>query len=144
MPDRVGYRRLVAVSLIVLSALMLIPSHYVSPVRASGSQPWSFRDDFNYTSISQLEAGGWSVNPNPNVPTSYYGFRTSILTLYANGPDNAAFVIRSDVPANVSNWSVSMRGEATGGSYDSVQLIVPTSRLLYSWTANGVSNTFTL
>src|SRR5437588_11428914 len=79
MPDRVGHRRLVAVCLIVLSALILIPSHYVSPVRASGSQPLSFCDVSDYKSISQLSVGELSIKPICNHPTSYYEFCTLLL-----------------------------------------------------------------
>jgi len=138
----------VSLFLIVLSILVAIPSLNISPVSASGSQSWSFRDDFNYTSISQLQTAGWTVNPNPNIPLSYYGLSNSTMILKApNGPDNAASISRSDIPANVSNWSVSIRVESTlnlRGNFGTMELPVPTVGHLYEWTAHGYYSNFQL
>jgi len=133
-------RTVVPLFMVVLSALVAIPILRISPAVALTSQSWTFRDDFNYTSIGQLQTAGWNINPNPNIPPSYYGFRNSTLTLYSNGADNSASVSRSDIPSNVSDWSVAVRVEALGGMYHSIQDIVPTVGHTYRWTANGYQN----
>lgn len=139
-PDWVSYRKLVGVSLIVLSALILIPSHYVSPVRASSAQPWSFRDDFNYTNMSQLEAAGWMNNSQT---ANYYAVGSSQLTLRSTATLPGAVYWKS-MPSNVSNWSVSVRGEWVGNSYGSIEDDVRTAGHVYTWIADGSQNKFIL
>src|SRR6266702_2259746 len=45
--------------LIILAALVAIPNLSIPPAKASSSSPRTFRDDFNYASIGQLQAAGW-------------------------------------------------------------------------------------
>ncbi len=45
--------------------------------------PWSFRDEFNYTSITQLEAAGWGIESI--APLSYYSVGNSTLRLLNDG-----------------------------------------------------------
>src|SRR2546422_8184122 len=63
-------RTILPLFLIVLAALVAIPNLNIPPAKASGSPPWSFLDDFNYTSISQLQAAGWTTESI--APASYY------------------------------------------------------------------------
>jgi hypothetical protein len=131
---------LLPVLILCLTIASILPIFFFGITKASVSPAYSFRDDFTYSSISQLQAAGWTLNPNPNIPSSYYGLSNSTLTLYSNGADNSASVSRSDIPANVSDWSVSVRGEALGDMYHSIQDIVPTVGHTYRWTANGYQN----
>src|ERR1700758_855465 len=75
-------------------------------------QPWSFRDDFNYTSISQLQAAGWGIESI--APLSYYRVGNSTLTLLNDGTVGAG--AGHSVPGNSSNWSVSARVDWIGKS----------------------------
>src|SRR5207244_11723470 len=77
------------------------------------SSPWSFRDDFNYTSISQLQAAGWTTESI--APASYYSIGNSTLTLLNDGHVGAGAGY-SNIPANVSDWSASTRVEWIGDS----------------------------
>src|SRR5689334_24809961 len=94
--------------MIILAGLVTIPNLNISPARASTPSPWSFRDDFNYTSISQLQAAGWTTESI--APASYYSIGNSILTLLNDGHVGAGAGY-SNVPSNVSDWSVSTRVE---------------------------------
>src|SRR5437667_1438254 len=94
--------------LIVLAALVTIPNLNIPAAKASGSPPWSFIDDFNYTSISQLQAAGWTTESI--APASYYSVGNSTLTLLNDGTVGAGAGY-SNIPNNVSDWSVSTRVE---------------------------------
>lgn len=102
-------------------------------------QPWSFRDDFNYTTISQLEAAGWGIE---NIaPLSYYAVGNSTLMLLNDGTVGAG--AGHTVPPNTPNWSVSTRVEWIGthgnvsGLVGSLQIAVQTQGHSYDWMADG-------
>ena len=126
--------------LILLSALVAIPDLKIPQAHASTTSPWSFRDDFNYTSISQLQAAGWTTESI--APAAYYGIGNSILTLLNDGTVGAGAGY-SKVPANVSDWSVSTRVEWIGTSggvsspVGSLQVAVGTVGHSYDWMADG-------
>ena len=109
-------------------------------------QPWSFRDDFNYTSISQLQAAGWGIESI--APASYYRIGNSTLTLLNDGTVGAG--AGHYVPANSSNWSVSARVDWIGSSGNvsgyvgSLQVAVGTVGHSYDWMADGYYNRFGL
>src|SRR5215472_5430310 len=106
-------RTILPLFFIVLASLFVIPSLHIPSARGSTPQAWSFRDDFNYTSISQLQAAGWTTESI--TPTSYYSIGNSILTLLNDGHVGAGAGY-SNVPANVSDWSVSTRVDWIGSS----------------------------
>lgn len=132
--------------LIVLAALVAIPNLNITPTaKASGSPSWSFRDDFNYTSISQLQAAGWTTESI--APASYYSVSNSTLTLLNDGHVGAGAGY-SNVPANVSDWSVSTRAEWIGSSGNvsgyvgSLQVVAGTVKHQYDWMADGYYGKF--
>src|SRR2546427_152613 len=131
--------------LIVLAALVAIPNLNIPPAKASGSPPWSFRDDFNYTSISQLQAAGWTTESI--APASYYSVGNSTLTLLNDGPGGGGAGY-SNIPANVSDWSVSARVEWIGtsgpvsGYVGSLQVAVGTVGHFFDWMADGYYGKF--
>ena len=102
-------------------------------------QPWSFRDDFNYTSISLLQAAGWGTESI--APASYYRIGNSTLTLLNDGTVGAG--AGHYVPPNSPNWSVSARVDWIGssgnvsGSVGSLQVAVLTTGHSYDWMADG-------
>jgi hypothetical protein len=109
-------------------------------------QQWSFRDDFNYTSISQLQAAGWGIESI--APLSYYRIDNSTLTLLNDGTVGAG--AGHSVPGNNSNWSVSARVDWIGSSGNvsgyvgSLQVAVGTVGHSYDWMADGYYNRFGL
>ena len=125
---------IVAVFLILLSALTALPSLNTFLARAQTSDPWSFRDDFNYSSIDQLQAAGWTTGGG--APPSYFNVSNGILTLLNDGAVGAA-VEWNHAPAGVTNWSVSLRGEWVGNWVGSIGLIVYTVGHTYSFLADG-------
>lgn len=133
-------RIVLPVILIVLAALVAIPDLSIPPAKASGPSPWSFRDDFNYSSISQLQAAGWTTESI--APASYYSVGNSTLTLLNDGHAGAGAGY-SNVPANISDWSVSTRVDWIGssgnvsGSVGSLQVAVGTKGHSYDWMADG-------
>ncbi len=137
--------RLLPVLLIILAALVAIPNLSIPPAKASSSSPWTFREDFNYTSISQVQAAGWTTESI--APASYYSVGNSILTLLNDGTVGAGAGY-SNVPANVSDWSVSTRVEWIGSSGNvsgyvgSLQVAVGTVAHQYDWMADGYYGKF--
>src|SRR6266704_3164831 len=131
--------------LIVLAALVTIPNLNIPAAMASGSPPWSFIDDFNYTSISQLQAAGWTTESI--APASYYSVGNSTLTLLNDGTVGAGAGY-SNIPNNVSDWSVSTRVEWIGtsgtvsGYVGSLQVAVGTVGHSYDWMADGYYGRF--
>ena len=131
--------------MIILAALVAIPNLSIPPAKASSSSPWTFREDFNYTSISQVQAAGWTTESI--APASYYSVGNSILTLLNDGTVGAGAGY-SNVPANVSDWSVSTRVEWIGSSGNvsgyvgSLQVAVGTVAHQYDWMADGYYGKF--
>src|SRR5438552_4197916 len=138
-------RTILPLFLIVLAALVAIPNLNIPPAKASGSPPWSFIDDFNYTSISQLQAAGWTTESI--APASYYSVGNSTLTLLNDGTVGAGAGY-SNIPNNVSDWSVSTRVEWIGtsgtvsGYVGSLQVAVGTVGNYYEWIADGYYGRF--
>src|SRR5947199_6915561 len=124
----------VAVFLILLSTLTALPSLNTILARAQTSDPWSFRDDFNYNSIDQLQAAGWTTGGG--APPSYFNVSNGILTLLDDGYVGAA-VDWNHAPAGVTTWSVSLRGAWVGNWLGSIGLIVYTIRHTYSFLPAG-------
>lgn len=119
----------------------------IHPARASTSSPWGFRDDFNYATISQLQAAGWTTESI--APASYYSIANSTLTELNDGQVGAGAGY-SNIPANVSDWSVSTRIEWIGASgsvsgyVGSLQVAVGTAGHTYVWMADGYYNRFAI
>ncbi len=124
----------VAVFLILLSTLTAVPSLNTILARAQSSDSWSFRDDFNYSSIDQLQAAGWTTGGG--APPSYFNGSNGILTLLDDGYVGAA-VEWNHAPAGVTNWSVSLRGRWIGNPVGSIALGVRTAGHSYSFLADG-------
>jgi len=143
--ERILKLTLLPILLIILAALVAIPNLSIPPAKASSSSPWTFRDDFNYASISQLQAAGWTTESI--APASYYSVGNSILTLLNDGHVGAGAGY-DNVPANVSEWSVSTRVEWIGTSggvsspVGSLQVAVGTVGHSYDWMADGYYGKF--
>ena len=137
--------KLPPILLIILAALVAIPNLSIPPAKATGSSPWTFRDDFNYGSISQLQAAGWTTESI--APAPYYTVGNSILTLLNDGHVGAGAGY-SNIPANVSDWSASTRVEWIGSSGNvsgyvgSLQVAVGTVGHSYDWMADGYYGKF--
>ena len=137
--------KLPPILLIILAALVAIPNLSIPPAKATGSSPWTFRDDFNYGSISQLQAAGWTTESI--APAPYYTVGNSILTLLNDGHVGAGAGY-SNIPANVSDWSASTRVEWIGrsgnvsGYVGSLQVAVGTVGHSYDWMADGYYGKF--
>src|SRR5436309_9198913 len=125
---------IVAVFLILLSTLTAVPNLNTILATAQTSDPWSFRDDFNYSSIDQLQAAGWSTGGG--APPSYFNVSNGILTLLNDGYAGAA-VEWNHAPAGITNWSVSLRGERVGNWVGSIGLTVRTTGHTYLFLADG-------
>src|SRR5215471_3804896 len=138
--DATMKQTLLPLFLIALASLIVVPSLRIPTASGSTPQPWSFRDDFNYTSIGQLQAAGWTTESI--APASYYSIGNSILTLLNDGHVGAGAGY-GNVPANVSDWSVSNRVEWIGsvgnvsGYVGSLQVAVGTAKHSYDWMADG-------
>src|SRR3989442_15226976 len=143
--ERILKLKLLPILLIILAALVAIPNLSIPPAKASSSSPWAFRDDFDYASIGQLQAAGWTTESI--APASYYSVGNSILTLLNDGHVGAGAGY-SNIPANVSDWSVSTRVEWIGSSgsvsgyVGSLQVAVGTVGHFFDWMADGYYGKF--
>ena len=101
---------------------------------------YSFRDDFNYYNMSQMETAGWSICGSPDLPRSDYQVTVGLLTMVTDWNNGySAGVCWSKVPAGVSNWSVSTRGAWVGNNVaGTIEIVVTTTGHTYSWDADGV------
>src|SRR3989475_8274069 len=97
---------------LLVACIILVPSLLVFTPSTRGSvAPYSFRDDFNYTSISQLQAAGWSINSQ--APSSSYTIASGALTLLYNGSGGGAVRWRG-APRGTTKWGGSLRGPGVG------------------------------
>ena len=107
---------------------MIIPNAFACP----GS--FSFRDDFNYASMNDLVAAGWTT----------FGCQCwdsvggGVLYLSAPYPYSSA-ITWDKIPNGVSDWNVTLRTEWTGGQIGDLRLDVYTSSHAYTWMASGGS-----
>ena len=107
---------------------MIIPNAFACP----GS--FSFRDDFNYASMNDLVAAGWTT----------FGCQCwdsvggGVLYLSAPYPYSSA-ITWNKIPSGVSDWNVTLRTEWTGGQIGDLRLDVYTSSHAYTWMASGGS-----
>ena len=109
------------------------------------SNPYVFRDDFNYVSMKEMLAGGWTTSGG--FPSSYtVGNGLLVLSQNSNVENTAA--VWSAISTRVSDWSVTLRGERIGGSStgygDEIRLIAVTATHRYMWTGSELFRDSTL
>jgi len=99
---------------------------------------YSFRDNFNYSTMSEMQASGWTECGSPGIPSSDYRISPGLLTLVSDWDNGtAAAVCWNNIPAGVSNWSVSTKSAWAWDSIGTIQIIATTTSHTYSWQANG-------
>ncbi len=111
-------------------------SHSVQVVVTVESTPFSFRDDFNYSSLDELSGAGWRVNPL--APMSLYSVGDGELTLRNDGSAGAE-VEWSKIPSGVGDWTVALRGKWVGNSVGTIQINVVTAGHTYFWFGDGLN-----
>jgi len=102
---------------------------------------FTFRDEFNYRSIDQMLAAGWTLCGG--APSSHYSVNSGILTLQNDGITGSA-VCWSNIPAGVTSWTSTARGKWVGGNYGSIEQIMQTMGHVYRWDADGYYSQFIL
>src|SRR5213596_2393856 len=109
------------------------------------SNPYVFRDDFNYVSMKEMLAGGWTTSGG--FPSSY-AVGNGLLTLSQNSNVENTAAVWSAISTRVSDWSVTLRGERIGGSStgygDEIRLIAVTATHRYMWTGSELFRDSTL
>src|SRR5213592_2826674 len=113
--------RLVIIVCLTLASVLPYMAGTVS-VWAS-STPFAFRDDFNYSSISDTIAAGWTECGGG--PSSSYSVGNGILSL----KDDADAVCWDNVPQGVSDWTVAWRAawsEFSGSWVGTIRMTVGT------------------
>jgi len=107
-----------------------------------GSNRFSFRDDFNFQTVSQLQAAGWSLCGG-GAPSSYTTVGNGVVNLTNDGHVGAN-VCYTNIPPRVSSWTVSANGSWIGNAYGSIEVIVQTGGHVYRWDADGYYHQFIL
>ena len=107
---------------------MIIPNAFACP----GS--FSFRDDFNYASMNDLVAAGWTTFGCQ----CWDSVGDGVVSLSAPYPYSSA-ITWNKIPSGVSDWSVTLQTEWAGGQIGDLRLDVYTSGHTYTWMASGGS-----
>src|SRR5712692_1088690 len=95
---------------------------------------FSFRDNFNYKTLDEFTAAGWSLCSG--APNSYYIVGKGRLTLLNDGI-NAGTVCWNNIPAGIGDWTITTRGEWVGNTVGSILIAARTSSHYYIWIADG-------
>lgn len=110
-------------------------------VSVKSTPNYSFRDNFDYSNMSQMQSAGWTECGSPGAFASDYRVTPGVLTLvtdYDNGTNTA--VCWEKIPAGISNWSVSARGVWVEGIDEvagTIQIVATTTSHTYTWAADG-------
>ena len=110
-------------------------------VSVKSTPNYSFRDDFYYSNMSEMQSAGWSECGSPGAYASDYRVTRGVLTLvtdYDNGTNTA--VCWDKIPSGISNWSVSTRGAWVEGIDEvagTIQIVATTTSHTYAWAADG-------
>ncbi|TMI40051.1 hypothetical protein E6H23_08230 [Candidatus Bathyarchaeota archaeon] len=83
------------------------PLSHTTTVTFTFKALYSFRDDFSYASVSSMVSSGWTVCGTQNGQVSV---GNSILTL-TNDATNVGQMCWSNIPAGVTSWTVTNRGQ---------------------------------
>jgi hypothetical protein len=124
-------------AILILSLLLSV----VSPIcLAQASQ--TFRDDFNYTTVSDLQNAGWSLF-RPTDPLSAWSLvsvGSSSVTLTNNGNQGTG-IKRGELPSG-TEWSVETAAKWVAGSYATIGLYVNVTNHRYKFWLDGYYSSF--
>jgi len=140
---------ILVIAIISLSVLVLVLPTVVSSSVSALTQStaishskFSFRDDFNYANLNDLQAAGWALCGG-GAPLSQTSIGNSVINLTNDGITGAA-ICYSNIPSKVNSWTVSALGRWIGNPYGSIEILVKTSSHVYRWDADGFFNQFIL
>ena len=111
-------------------------THFVMfTVRVGSTQTlgFPFHDDFNYSSLDQLFATGWTACGLG--PPSYHSVGGGALTVTNDGTVSGDVCLPA--PPGLSNWSYSARIAWVGGSVGGLEFVVFTKLHAYAWIADN-------
>ncbi len=116
---------------ILLSFVSALPTGTGAPA------PFSWTDHMDYSSLAELEAGGWTVSQ----PTHTYLNQSSVVLEYVEPPTS---ISHRGFPAGIYDWRAEVRGMWTVGSGGGVQIGVVTENHSYIWSLDGWYSDFIL
>jgi Zn-dependent protease len=122
-------RALLLAAILVLSSISLAPSAKAEQVG------YQWTDHFNYSSVQDMQAAGWSIGVPGQIT-----FNTSTVILSGVGQDNP--IGYSDLPLGISDWRAESRGRWTGGGGGTIGVDLSTEHKSYSWWIDGYYNTY--
>jgi PKD repeat protein len=123
------------------------PNVVLQPSTSSQSTlNYSFRDNFDYANMSQMQTAGWTECGSSDRASVDYQVSPSLLTLVSDWDNNTSpAVCWNRIPSGISNWSVSTREAWVGNNIaGTIQIIVTTSSHTYNWDADGMFNRYIL
>jgi hypothetical protein len=138
-------RKIACLLILMLAIVTIVSLGHIVPARAnpivnSSGSSYSFRDDFNYTSIDAMVSAGW-IKCSGNIPTSYYSVSPGDLTLQNDGTVGAA-ICWTQIPSGINNWNVTDRVSWVGGTYGTLRIIAQTASHIYAWSADGYYDSY--
>jgi hypothetical protein len=93
--------------------------------------PFSWRDDFNYNTLNEMEKAGWVVGNR-----DYTDVNNGCVILDNDGSVSSYLRYRN-LPSEIYDWRAESKGMWIGRSYGSLHIIVETERHTYSWWGDG-------
>jgi len=149
MPSSISWRTVCVLLLVLSTATTIQPLHAfigsssgVRPVWAR-TQNFSWRDDFNYNSLAEMQGAGWVLQRQDMITVG-----NGVVTFDNDGSTNGAAAYNS-FPAGLSDWSVEASTAWVGRSYGSLGVAVTTGANgnpvhSYTWDGDGYYNEFVL
>jgi hypothetical protein len=102
----------------------------VMPTGAAAPSPYSWTDHIDYSSLAEMEAGGWTIS----TPEHTFLNQSSVALEYV---DPAISISYRGFPSGIYNWSAEIRGMWTEGSGGNVVVNVVTGNHSYAFSLDG-------
>jgi hypothetical protein len=110
------------------------------PTVAGAPAPFSWTDHIDYSSLTEMEAGGWTIN----VPAHTYLNQSSVVLEMTGEPPTS--ISQRLFPSGIYDWMAEVRGMWTeeSGGRGSVGVSVVTENHSYGWSLDGWYSNFML
>jgi len=109
---------------ILLSFVSVMPSGKAAP------SPFSWTDHIDYSSLAEMEAGGWAIN----TPAHTFLNQSSVVLEFVEPPTSISY---RGFPSGIYNWKAEIRGMWTAGSGGNVVVNAVTENHSYAFSLDG-------
>ena len=107
----------------------------VMPSGAAAPSPFSWTDHMDYSSLAEMEAGGWTIN----TPAHTFLNQSSVVLEFVEPPTSISY---REVPSGIYNWRAEIRGMWTAGNGGNVVVDAVTENHSYAFSLDGYYSDF--